>query len=163
MNMDNTSSTPLTPRQELFCLEYLKDLNGAQAAIRAGYAEAAAKEQASRLLTNANVAARVHELLQARMERVQVDADWVLRRLVTVAERCMEPQKKMVMTMAGLQHAKDPISGEGIYEFDAIGANKSLELLGKHVGLFEKHNKQKTAEVHITIGGRKPTESSEDH
>ena len=31
----------LTPKQSLFVLEYLKDLNGTQAAIRAGYSEMA--------------------------------------------------------------------------------------------------------------------------
>jgi len=45
----------LTPKKRKFALEYLKDLNGAQAAIRAGYAKNAAKEQAARLLTDANV------------------------------------------------------------------------------------------------------------
>ncbi|MCC3159693.1 terminase small subunit [Hymenobacter sp. 15J16-1T3B] len=152
----------LTPKQELFCLEYLKDLNGTQAAIRAGYAKESAQEQASRLLSNAMVAARVHEQMQARAERVQVDADWVLTRLVMVAERCATPGPKLVMTMAGLQQAKDPVTGEGIFEFDAIGANKALELIGKHVGLFEKHNKQKNGEVHITIGGKAAGQQAED-
>ncbi|WP_198585325.1 terminase small subunit, partial [Escherichia coli] len=38
----------LTDKQELFAREYLKDLNGTQAAIRAGYSEKTANEQASR-------------------------------------------------------------------------------------------------------------------
>ncbi len=146
----------LTPKQELFCLEYLKDLNGTQAATRAGYSSDTAQEQASRLLSNVMVASRVHELIQARTERLQVDADWVLRQLVTVAERCSAPQKKMQMTMAGFVQVKDPATGEGVFEFDAIGANKALELIGKHVGLFEKHNQQKQPKVLLKIGGKSP-------
>ena len=41
----------LTPKQERFCQEYMKDLNGTQAAIRAGYSKETARQQAQRLLT----------------------------------------------------------------------------------------------------------------
>lgn len=47
----------LTPRQRRFALEYLLDLNGKQAAIRAGYSPRTAEQQASRLLRNVKVAA----------------------------------------------------------------------------------------------------------
>lgn len=48
-------SAELTDKQKLFCLEYIKDFNGTQAAIRAGYSENGAYVQASRLLSNVNV------------------------------------------------------------------------------------------------------------
>lgn len=44
-------TTLLEPRQRLFIDEYLKDFNGTQAAIRAGYSEKTAQEQSSRLLS----------------------------------------------------------------------------------------------------------------
>lgn len=68
-------------RHEVFCNEYIVDLNGTQAAIRTGYAAKSAKVTASRLLTNAAVQARIEELKAARIERTQFDADWVLQRL----------------------------------------------------------------------------------
>lgn len=40
----------LNPQQIKFCLEYVKDYNGTQAAIRAGYEEKSAHVQASRML-----------------------------------------------------------------------------------------------------------------
>ena len=43
----------LNPKQQRFVDEYLIDLNGKQAAIRAGYSEKTAEVQASRLLSNA--------------------------------------------------------------------------------------------------------------
>lgn len=52
----------VTPKQELFCLEYIKDYNGYRAAVRAGYAEPSARMQASRLLTYDNIKARISEL-----------------------------------------------------------------------------------------------------
>ena len=72
---------PLTPKVETFCQEYIKDLNGKQAAIRAKYSERTAAAQAARLLTKANVSARLQELISQRSERTQIDADWMLRRL----------------------------------------------------------------------------------
>ena len=65
----------MNPKQERFCQEYAVDLNGAQAAIRAGYSPKTAKEQASRLLTNAHVRARVDELIVEYRERVEVSVD----------------------------------------------------------------------------------------
>lgn len=53
---------PLTPKQDAFCHEYIKDSNGKQAAIRAGYTGASAEVEASRLLRIPKVKARVEEL-----------------------------------------------------------------------------------------------------
>jgi len=75
----------LTARQARFVEEYLKDLNGARAAIRAGYSERAAKEQASRLLTNANVAEAVARAQAERSARIGLTADRVLEELAAVA------------------------------------------------------------------------------
>ena len=41
----------LNPKQEAFCIEYLKDFNGTQAAIRAGYSAKTAEVKASQLLS----------------------------------------------------------------------------------------------------------------
>lgn len=71
----------MTPKQARFVEEYLKDLNGTQAAIRAGYSENTAESQASRLLRNAKVMNAVVEAQAARSKRTAIDADWVLRRL----------------------------------------------------------------------------------
>ena len=50
---------PLSGKRALFVAEYLKDRNATQAAIRAGYSEATAKQQGSRLLTRVDVRAAV--------------------------------------------------------------------------------------------------------
>ena len=48
-------SAALNPKQQRFVEEYLVDLNGTQAAIRAGYSAHTANEQAARLLANVSV------------------------------------------------------------------------------------------------------------
>ncbi len=77
----------LNERQQRFVDAYLLTPNGAQAAIAAGYSEKAAKEQASRLLTNANVAAAIESARAVRAERTQTDQDWVIERLKIEATR----------------------------------------------------------------------------
>jgi phage terminase small subunit len=72
----------LTPKQKLFAAEFLKDLNGTQSAIRAGYSRKTAQEQASRLLSNVMVAKLIADGNKARLEEVKYDADTLLRELV---------------------------------------------------------------------------------
>lgn len=54
----------LTPRQQRFVDEYLVDLNGTQAAIRAGYSVNGADQQASELLRIDRVKAAVNQTTQ---------------------------------------------------------------------------------------------------
>lgn len=74
----------LTPKQERFVAEYLIDLNATQAAIRAGYSEKTAPEQASRLLSNVKVSVAVQAAMKARSERTEITQDMVLRELAKI-------------------------------------------------------------------------------
>lgn len=60
--MDEEQENTLTEKQEAFCQSYLLDFNGARAAKEAGYAEDSARQEASRLLTNVNIRARIYQL-----------------------------------------------------------------------------------------------------
>ena len=80
--MTVTEIDPLKPRQRAFVNEYLLDLNGTQAAIRAGYAAGSAHVQANRLLSNAKIVSEIEKAQQSRVERVEIDSDWVLKTLV---------------------------------------------------------------------------------
>jgi phage terminase small subunit len=75
----------LTPKQERFVEEYLRDLNATKAAIRAGYAPRAAQEQSSRLLSNAMVADAVARAKAERAARAGIDADRVLEEIKALA------------------------------------------------------------------------------
>jgi phage terminase small subunit len=145
----------LTDKQEAFCQQYLLDLNATQAAIRAGYSENTAAIIGHENLTKPNVASRVRELMAARADRVQVDADWVLGRLLEISNKCMEAKAVMVFDPVDkCLKQKETADGDLLYEFDAAGANKATELIGKHLGFFEKNNNQKRPKVTMRIGGR---------
>ena len=76
---------PLARKKAVFVDEYLIDLNGAQAAIRAGYSTRTAREQAWRLLQEPAVADAVAQAQAERSRRTGVSADRVVRELARIA------------------------------------------------------------------------------
>lgn len=76
----------LTPKQALFVCEYLVDLNATQAAIRAGYSKKTAANIGEENLRKPNIKQAVATALGARMDKANVDATWLLKRLVSEAE-----------------------------------------------------------------------------
>jgi phage terminase small subunit len=77
---------PLTAKQQLFVQEYLVDLNAAQAAIRAGYSTKSVREIGSRLLTKVNIQAALTEAMAARVHRVHLTQDAVLREIALLSQ-----------------------------------------------------------------------------
>ena len=100
----------LTPKQERFCEEYLIDLNATQAAIRAGYAESSAGRNADRMMKNNEIQKKITELRLEQSKRTGITADRVLGKLEEIAFSNKNSTAQM----------------------------KALELLGKHLGLWEK-------------------------
>ena len=79
----------LSVRQQRFVEEYLLDPNQAAAYKRAGYkvtSDAAAAAAASRLLKTPKVAEAIRAALDARAERTEITADWVVKKAVTTFE-----------------------------------------------------------------------------
>jgi phage terminase small subunit len=75
----------LTAKQRRFVAEYLVDLNGKQAAIRAGYTVRRAEVTASELLANRKVSEEVALAMQARQQRTEITQDRVLKELGRIA------------------------------------------------------------------------------
>lgn len=115
-----------TDKQEKFIDEYLIDLNATQAAIRAGYSANSAMEQGYQLLHNTSVLSLLKVKQEALAKRTGLSQEWVISRLKEVTERCMQAEPVL--------DNKGQPTGE--YIFQATGANRSLELLGKHIGMF---------------------------
>ena len=74
----------LTPKQQRFVEEYLIDLNATQSAIRAGYSEKTAKSIGQENLTKPDIQKAIEEAQNKRQEQTQIDAAYVLRRLVEI-------------------------------------------------------------------------------
>lgn len=136
----------LTDKQTAFVREYLVDLNATQAAIRAGYSERTASRIGPQLLGKTWVREAIEKAQAKRARRVEVTQDYVLSNLVEVVERTM--QRAPVLDRKGEQATDE--EGRAVWTFDAKGANRALELLGKHLGIFTDKVK---AEVSGPDGG----------
>lgn len=121
----------LTAKQERFCKEYLIDLNATQAAIRSGYSKKTAEVQGSRLLSKAKIKNEIDKLKSEREARIEINADWVIKKWEELIEICMVA--KPVMIKVGKKLIE---SGE--YRIDSFGANKALENLAKHLNMFQE-------------------------
>lgn len=75
----------LTAKQQRFVDEYLKDLNGKQAAIRAGYSERSAAVIAAENLTKPNVQSAIEKRMNARGQKAAITQTMVLERLWMIA------------------------------------------------------------------------------
>jgi len=156
MDIDNG----LTDKQIRFCQEYIIDLNGTQAAIRAGYSQDTARQLASQLLTNINVLKYTKEILYERAERTKVTADYVVVRLKQLAERCMQAVPVMYYDKTDKEYKQKEVmiddgngglKSEGVWEFDSSGANKALETLARHLKLLtDKVDVNVDAHISIT-------------
>ncbi len=74
----------LKAKHEVFCREFLVDLNATQAAIRAGYASRRAHVTGAELYGKPEIRARINELKQERIDQLGIDANYVLMRLVEI-------------------------------------------------------------------------------
>lgn len=125
----------ITAKQLRFAQEYVVDRNITQAAIRAGYTKRSAYSTGHELLQKPEVQAEVERLTAEIAEKAKIKAEDIVRDLIEVKDRCMQKAPVMTFTAAGPMQLIDE-EGRNVWKFDANGANKSLELLGKHIGMF---------------------------
>ena len=156
------SEFEITDKMRQFVDEYLIDLNGTQAAIRAGYSESTAQEQSSQLLARPDIRALIEQAQKDRVDRVQINQDTTVNELKTIAfsdvadfvivkeggvieqrpfnelkkeqTRCVKKIKQTVRTAQSSDGAV--IHQTAVLELDLYDKVKSLELLGRHLGIF---------------------------
>lgn len=147
----------LNPRQRRFALEYLVDLNGTQAAIRAGYSKKTAAEQSTENLRKPHIRAFLDRALERREARLEIKSAAVLAELARIAladvGSAFDDAGNLLPIKQIPEDTRRAISGVDIEELwegrgderEHIGNlrkvkfwNKvaSLEALGKHLNLF---------------------------
>lgn len=151
----------------LFPDEYIVDLNATAAAKRCGYSEKTAYSQGQRLLKNVEIQAAIQTAMNARAERVKIDADWILQKLVDIVNAdpldilndnlSMKPISEWPPAwrkiLAGFDVREERAFEEGksvpdgwLKKIKWPDKLKALELIGKHseVQAFEETMKIKT-------------------
>ncbi|EBT4809620.1 terminase small subunit [Salmonella enterica subsp. enterica serovar Hvittingfoss] len=141
----------LTDKQEMFCREYLIDLNATQAAIRAGYSAKTANRTASENLSKPDIKLRISELKAQRNDLVGINAEYVLNRLIEIDQMDV---LDILLQNGELKPIKDwpkvwrtTLSGMDVVEMVSADSAallkkikwpdkvKNLELLGRHVAI----------------------------
>ncbi len=153
----------LTHKQALFAREYLVDLNGTQAAIRAGYSKKTAASQAERLLRNVEIQRFVQAGMDKRAGAIEISATRVLQEIAKMAffdprkllnddgspKKISELDDETAMAVAGMEivtKGNDDVGFADILKIKLTDKTKNLELLGRHLKLF-------TDKVELDVGG----------
>lgn len=151
----------LTEKQQRFVDEYLIDLNATQAAIRAGYSVRTANEQGARLLANVSIQNNISKRMAERSRRTGVNQDHVVIELAKIAfinaADVIDPDDATIKEgattddTAAIQSVKVKViptkEGEGVErEIRLNDKLKALELLGRHLGMWDDR-----LDVHVNI------------
>ena len=122
----------LTAKQQRFCDEYLIDLNATQAAIRAGYSEASARQMGTENLSKPSIKKYISDRMGEKESELIADQDEVLKYL-TSGMRGKSNSSVVVIESTGdvmsmaREMQKAPDEKERL---------KAAELLGKRYGLY---------------------------
>uniref|UniRef100_A0A6M3XBC9 Putative terminase n=2 Tax=viral metagenome TaxID=1070528 RepID=A0A6M3XBC9_9ZZZZ len=157
------ASDKLTPKQEMFCKEYLVDLNATQAAIRAGYSEKTAASVGCENLIKPYIQECIQSLMKSRVDRTEITQNKVLMELAILAFsdladyldiiedtgairaksfKEMEGNKSRAIESIKEDRAiKENANGDSVTVYDKVSFKlhskiRALELLGKHLGMF---------------------------
>lgn len=142
----------MTGKREKFCQKYAETLNGRLSGLFAGFSENGIDQTVSALLKVPKVRQRIDELRAPILYQSSIDGSYIINGLKEVAERCMQRVPVMFFNHITKEMEQETDEeGNGVWKFDSQGANRALELLGKHVGIFEKDNNQKRPLIQVNI------------
>lgn len=137
----------LSPKQTRFVKEYVVDLNGTKAAIRAGYSEKTARHQATRLLSKAHIQAAITDEQAKLTRKIEVTAERVVAEYAKIAfsdirdiafwtrEVVLAKKSDELPPEVGAAVAEVSVTAKGVKVkmHDKKGA---LDSLSRHLGLF---------------------------
>ena len=112
----------LTPKQEKFCLEYMRTGDPEEAFKKADYKSRYIKPAVKRLLANPLIQMRLQEIREQALKDIKVNAEKVIDKVLEVYEAAMQ-------------------------ESDYTNANRAMETVGKHLGMFVDRSEQKVTQL----------------
>lgn len=154
----------LTDKQKKFVEEYLIDLNATQACIRAGYSPKYADREGHKLVENSRVSEAIAESMAERSRRTGINQDRIVQELARIAfvkiTDVVDADGEINTNasdddLACIESYKvedsDSVNGSSSKrEVKLASKIKALELLGKHVGMW---NDKIQVDVSIPVFG----------
>jgi len=156
------SGQKLTLLQQRFCAEYVKDMNGTQAATRAGYAPKNAAITAAKLLKSSKIQAALADFRRELAADLKITPERVLREWAEIGfgnvadfiddegrVDLSKPTRAQKGTISEIT-TETYMEGHG-EEAETVkrvklkfhSKTQALDALSKHLGLFERDNEQK--------------------
>ena len=106
----------LNAKQRAFTVEYIKDKNATQAAIRAGYSGRTARSIGNELLAKPDIAQAIADLQKAAEVRAGITVDSIVEKLTAIADDAATAPRDKI---------------------------RAYELLGKYLGMFTERVEMK--------------------
>lgn len=140
----------LTEKQKRFVEEYLIDLNATQACIRAGYKVDNARQQATENLSKPYIAQAIEKAMAERSKRTGINQDRVIQELARIAfvkitdvvdadgeiRRDASDDDLACIESVKVKDSDNQFGGSREREVKLAPKMKALELLGKHLGMW---------------------------
>lgn len=166
--MNNESKhKKLTPKQKRFCEEYVIDLNATQSAIRAGYSKKTAYSIGNENLIKPEIQSYIQELKKQRSEELKITHLDVLKELYNWAysditqtisltpyevEQLPDEVKRLITKYKKTTRRLGEEMTEETIELHFVSKEKAMEMIARHIGFYEKDNKQKPTIVQQIVG-----------
>ena len=144
----------LNPKQKLFCIEYLKDFNATQAALRSGYSEKTAYSIGNENLKKPEIQTEISDQISQLLDQAKIPLEkqifdyWMKRAFYDVTE-IVDLNGKLKMTEKklrekGLQVCIDSINkkvnerGKETITYKFADKDKAVEMLQKYIQMIQE-------------------------
>ena len=165
----------LTEKEKRFCREYVANgENGTQAAITCGYSEVSARVTAHKLLTKHNIKKFIADWREKYEFKTVVSVEKQIKRLEMITSVTLDQYlvfnkkgvasfKPMTQWTEAMKYAVEGYSynSKGQLQLKLQGKNWAADMINKHLGIYEKDNRQQNG-VQILMPGQAPVELSKE-
>ncbi len=138
----------LGEKQKRFVREWLVDMNGTRAAIRAGYSEKSAANTASRLMKDPAVQAYRDELLKAKFDELGITRHSLAVEVYEMMQKCKGGTPHMVWNSETKTYEPD-----GTWEQNEKGLYKGAELLSRLLDKMDGAAEDEGADYETMLAG----------
>lgn len=138
----------LTAKQKRFVQEWMVDLCGTRAAVRAGYSEKSAANTASRLMKDPAVQAYRNELLKAKFDELGITRHSLAVEVYEMMQKCKGGTPHMVWNSDTKTYEPD-----GTWEQNEKGLYKGAELLSRLLDKMDGAGEDEGADYETMLTG----------
>ncbi len=146
--MADRAEKRLGEKQKRFVREWLVDMNGTRAAIRAGYSEKSAANTASRLMKDPDVQAYRNELLKAKFDELGITRHSLAVEVYEMMQKCKGGTPHMVWNSDTKTYEPD-----GTWEQNEKGLYKGAELLSRLLDKMDGAAEDEGADYETMLAG----------